>query len=471
MATVPRQAQIDHEGFEHLFADRRVSRAERRRNCYPVSGRLAVVGSQEVAEEPEDIAESAKQVMAAAGRNFLRMIHAHPVAEPPKEARRTEIEIVPADMDVALPAWKPAAAYVYRSYDPFHALNPGLVHATTEYIKAAMDQADILRPTRDPDLTYLSINRSAKGKKPTLLTTMVRATDAGIDDWVSHLPDAERLRPVANPWSDVPTIIYDKGEGLVEVPQTRALQALVGGAGDGRAVREREAWERFVVGRQIAQVELPDRTFTVTSLGTGTGEPAMDTAIAAIENFQDSTTDYKIRVNGYDVNANSLAIAQHIASQKSESLEFIPGIANILSAEGIEQVVGGTQAHVYEAIGFAEYVPSDNAPTEMEQAQRRTMERARCLSAQDFYRKIYEHMPEGSVLVTGNMRDDSPQASFVIDGLGWKGIIQRSTEDYLRILKEAGIPGQAVELFVPDREQSAAVYNLVVVTKLPENES
>ena len=161
-------------------------------------------------------------------------------------------------------------------------------------------------------------------------------------------------------------------------------------------------------------------------------------------------------------------MATHIASQKKSSgtLEFNPSIANLLTEEGIENAVAGTNAHIYEAIGFAEYMPSDVPATEMEQQQRERTRRIGYLSAEEFYGTIYKNMPHGSVLLTGNMRDDSPQASFVIDGLGWPGIIQRSTEDYLAILERAGIPAEAVELYIPDPQNSAAVYNLVAIKKL-----
>jgi hypothetical protein len=241
----------------------------------------------------------------------------------------------------------------------------------------------------------------------------------------------------------------------------------MGASGDGRAVREREAWERAMMLEAIHEMDLPDGALTITSLGTGTGEPAMDTALDVMNQIHGEGS-FTVTVNGVDLNAASLAVASHIAKEKQTSgaLEFIPTPANLLTAEGIALAVSGTQPQVIEAIGFAEYVPSDFASTEMEQQQRELMRRGGCLSAEEFYGAIYENMPQGSILLTGNMRDDSPQASFVIDGLGWKGIIQRSTEDYLSILERAGIPSEAVKLYMPDSTESAGVYNLVAIKKL-----
>ena len=441
-------------------------------NRQPASDRRAVgylaVGHElrtDPVMDPDSMVATTRSEMAWAKSDFLKAVREHPAVELIGAARLTTVDITPVEADAALPGWKPVQTYIYKSIDPFQSANPKLVAATTSFIQTAMVQAAMLKNTKDPELTYLSINRSGKGKKQTLLTELVRSTDPGIDDWITNLPDAERLRPVASPHKNTPTIIRTKDGKIVEIPLTDALQALVGTAGDGRAVREREAWERIMVRDVIANTKLPDNKLVITSLGTGTGEPAMDTAIDAMQTVH-GDAKYSIQVNGFDINPNSLAIAEHIAASKGDALHFVPGLANILSADGIKQVVAGTQANVYESIGFAEYVPSDDAPTEMERKQRETMKRAGCLSAQEFYGTIYEHMPKGSVLVTGNMRDDSPQASFVVEGLGWKGIIQRPTEDYLRILKGAEIPSEAVELYMPDPKDSAAVYNLVKITKL-----
>ncbi len=412
------------------------------------------------------VAQEAAQAITEVSRSFIDAVAQHPINEPAPHERRTQVVSRPVEGVDGQSSWTPGQCYSYSSQDPFQQTNPELVDAVNTLIDTTMVQIEALRYTQDPELTYLTANRSKGGKKQTLPTKIIASMDSGIGDWVVHLPDAERLRPVAKPWSDEGTIVVDDAGQIVEIPQTKALQALVGAGADGRAVREREAWERNTMAELLDTECLDNNELVITSLGTGTGEPAMDTAIDVMNAaYGDS---YKIVMNGFDVNPRSLAVAQHIANNKQldGQLTFNARMANLLSKEGIQEAVSGTSAHVYEAIGFAEYVPSDGAPTEIERAQRYFMQRAGCLSAQEFYGAIYENMPEGSVLLTGNMRDDSPQASFIVDGLGWKGIIQRSTKDYLRIMQEAGIPGEAVKLYMPDTDNSAAVYNLVAITKL-----
>lgn len=415
-----------------------------------------------------EIQTEAQQLTA----RFNEAIADEPEADTPVSARNMRLELAACDTAeyTTDTGWAPGQVFTYSSNDPFREANPGLAQAGSELIRGVVELTDAIREAdiQDPTLTYLDSQRAKGGKKPTIVTKELMAADPGIGDWIAHLPDAERLRPVAHPAKDGETVILVDGE-FQELPKTKALSALVGGSGDGRAVIEREAWEAMVGAESISEEAIQDGTLTITSLGTGTGEPAMDTGIAIMkERFGD---DFQITLNGFDVNPDSLEVAKHMAERKTQEtgnaaqVTFNGEIANILSTEGIQRAVGESGADLFEAIGFSEYVPSDHATNPQEQKQREFMERLGCLSAEDFYGTIYEHMPKGTTFLTGNMRDDSPEASFVIDGLGWKGIIQRSTPDYLKILERAGIPSEAVRFYVPDQEQSAGVYNLVAITK------
>lgn len=409
-------------------------------------------------------------------REFNEAIADEPEAEIPVSARDMKLELTPANKSdyTTDTGWAPGEVFTYKSNDPYREQNPGLAQAGTDLIEGVIELTQELRKVMDESeivdtsLAYVDSQRAKGGKKATIVTQELMNADPAIGDWIAHLPDAERLRPVAHPAMDGSTVILVDGE-FQEIPKTKALSALVGGSGDGRAVIERETWEAMVGGESISQEATKDGKLVITSLGTGTGEPAMDTGIAIMqERFGDN---FQVTLNGFDINPDSLEVARHMATRKTEEtgnaaqVSFEGAVTNILSEEGIQQAVGASGANLIEAIGFSEYVPSAFATRPEEQKQREFMERLGCLSAEEFYGKIYENMPEGSVFLTGNMRDDSPEAPFVVDGLGWKGIIQRSTEDYLKILERAGIPSEAVRFYVPDAEQSAGVYNLVAITK------
>lgn len=407
--------------------------------------------------------------IATARFNVAVAMH-EPVELAPHE-RDTEIFLTDVDSaEHRIEGWAPRVRQ-YASRDPWQEANPELAQATNDMIEATMAVTRRSAGSEDPSLAYLDGKRANGGRKATIATEALIAADETMGTWIKTLPRAENLRAVAQPWKSVKTILRDKNTGeFTEIESSNHLIALTGGSGDGRAVREREAWERQTVTDIISAEQLAGGELRLTSLGTGTGEPAMDSGIAIVRDLVGE--EGKVSITGYDVNPNSLAIAQKLAERKSaelgaaDAVEFTGAITNLLSAEGLAKAVSDSDAHVYEAIGFAEYVPSANAKDPVEQQMRAMMARGNLLSAEDFYKTIYDNMPQGSVLITGNMRRDSPQGDFVTDGLGWPGIIKRDTNEYLTILRDAGIPAEAVDLFVPDQEKSAAAYNLVAIRKI-----
>ncbi len=414
------------------------------------------------------VAEQMREITS----RFLTDVATTPRIEPRNVAdRQTTVSLTDKNAEDYRLAdgWRPGAVKSYDSYDPWQAYNPDLTAAANTLIESTIQVAEQIEVsgTRDPSLTYLDSRRANGGKRSTVITAHLNAMSEEVADWMMGLPAAERLRPVASPWSDTRTILRNKDGSFVEIPMDDVLNTITGGSNDGRAVREREAWQRKVVQELIDTDQLDDNRLNITSLGTGTGEPAMQTGLALVANTEKEGT---VVVNGFDINQNSLAIAGYIAEQKQADLPdgskliFNGAPTNLLSREGIAEAIETTRPDVIESIGFSEYVPSANAPTPEERKQRALMERIGGLSAEEWYAQIYESMPEGSVWLTGNMRSDSPQLSFVMNGIGWQGIIARSTEDYLKIIKDAGIPGEAVTLYVPG-EDSAGVYNLVAIRK------
>lgn len=438
---------------------------------------LALVPDVRVEVETVDTAEQLRQEvqerMSRATTTFMLDVSMHWRREPETaEDRATTVSFEETAAEAfALPGgWQPASVKKYNSNDPWQNYNPELADATNRLIEATMAASRLASASgsRDSTLTYFDSRRASGGKRATLITDALINMDAGIGSWVKGLPAAERLRVVAGPWSDNATVIRDKEGNFEELPLDYALNAVVGGANDGLAVREREAWEHVMVKELVDSTRLDNNTLHITSLGTGTGEPAMDTGLAFVAGSEQGGT---VVVNGFDINPNSLAIASYLVEQKQSALPsgkgnlvFNGAITNLLSEDGIAKALNSTQPKVVESIGFSEYVPSEYAPSAEEQQQRRLMERIGNMSAEQWYKTIYNNMPEGSVWLTGNMRTDSPQLEFVMQGLGWQGIIARGTEEYLAILQKAGIPGEAVNLFVPG-EDSSGVYNLVAIKK------
>lgn len=401
---------------------------------------------------------------------FMNVVEHTDIVDVPEAEREMEISFYREEPENYSTdnGWVPGSVTRFTSNHPFAKANPLLSEAADILVQEVIETTRGLGEHNDPRLTYLDVNRSKGGRKTTVVTEALMGADDGLGDWIKHLPDATRIRPVSIPYKDGTTIFVNENGDIEEKPNTPAMSALLGGSLDGRSVVEREAWERAV----LRKIDLPNidsnGTLKITSLGTGTGEPAIDTGLAILN---ESTTirDKKLIVRGFDIDSKSLQVAEHIANSKVNpgiSLEFDGKKANLLSRENLIDAVAGTQADVYEAIGLSEYIPSSKGTNDQEKKQRALMEHIGNMSAEEFFQTIYDNMPTGSVLLTGNMRKDSPQAEFVINGLGWKGIIQRSTEEYLGIFERAGIPNDAVNLYVPDPNNSGKVFNLVMIKKL-----
>lgn len=412
----------------------------------------------------------ATQAMHAAVKDFREQIENETFTNLDYDQRNTIPRFEPALLDTSdLPAnWVPSIRH-YSSEDPFQKNNPSLTIAAKGLIASTIGVAYDVAFTNDPTLTYEDLNRANGGKNATVITRALMSIDPATSRWITGLPRAEQLRPVAKPYIDGGAVTLDEDMGVFSTALgSKAFFAIVGGANDGWAVREREAVEKAIIADAFKDSAHKDSLY-VTSFGTGTGEPAMDTALQVMRNLGGA---FNVVVNGIDINPVSLAIAQELAKNKaadlsaSEELIFTGSSENILSIEGIKDALTKGKVDVLEAVGLAEYIPSDNATDPAEIVQREKMRRRGLISAEEFYRAIWEYMPKGAVFVSGNMRDDSPEARFVTDGLGWKGIIQRSTKDYLTILKNAGIPASAVTLYAPKANgASSGVYNMVSIQK------
>jgi len=403
--------------------------------------------------------------MRDATRRFVAAVTStDPVEPPPGPARETLLRVHPLhDAEVGRHECRPAVTRLYESSDPYHELNPCLVWATTDLIERTMAITRDLESSDDASLAYLDVRRARK--RPTVVTRTLAECDPGLGAWMKRLPAAECLQPAAHPWTDAGMLIWDgDAQRVREIAPTPALRALTGASNDGRAVRERAAWERMIVAAQVGERDLQGDTLRIVSLGTGTGEPALDAGLAAMRDGAE-----RVEVLGVDIDPDSLRIAEHLAHCKQAladpgALRFTACRANLLQEKHLARVVREGAAHLYEAIGFAEYVPSGNTTDPTERHMRERMARLGMLSAEGFYRTIYEHMPYGSTLLTGNMRDDSPHGRFVTSGIGWPSLILRSTERLVGVLGAAGIPGDAIRLYLPG-PGSAGVYNLVTVTK------
>jgi hypothetical protein len=365
-------------------------------------------------------------------------------------------------------AWQPAVKQ-YSYIDPFSEANPTHAFATTALIQGTQRVVSEVGASQDPQLAYLNLERAGGGRHDTVITKGLKSIDQASGLWIGGLPGAPFLRVVAKPYPDGAVINSDKHGNITVLPTSDALLSVVGGAKDGVAVRERAALQKSIIAHYMAGRD--GDTLSIVSFGSGTSEPVVD---IAIELMQSRKQDFTVNVAGVDVSIPSLNVAHAIANAKNAHLR--PGQEvrfngysdrDGLTKNGIERALRRGEVDVVEAIGLLEYFPSENATNPHERTLYKMMMAGGegRISAETFFKAVWDNMPEGSIFITGNMRDDSEQASFVTHGLGWPGIIQRSTADYMHLIKDSGIPADAVTVFLPKKGHSSGVNNIIAIQK------
>ncbi|NEA37538.1 hypothetical protein [Streptomyces sp. SID13031] len=418
-----------------------------------------------------ELASWASEQVGIAGDRFRGTVDACDINEPSADKRAITTRHLQIDPEpYRLPnGWIPQRVVAYGSTDPFIDNNPLVAAAASDFVAEILKTTNRLATTNEAVLTYLSSCRPRRGRRPTVVTKGLIDLDPGFGRWIQSLPDAEQLRVVAQPWSDTPTILHNKRDGgIVELPNSKFLRALTGGANDGWGVRERAAEEAEIIRSHLAENAAMFRRgpLRIASVGSGTGEPMMDAAAAALLQEFGTANSPMITVYGADLNPSSLAVAEHLASTRFTQLKFNSVRTNFLNKVDLRSFLSKARPHVVEMMGVAEYIPAEGARVETERRQRSLMRKVGLMSAEEFHATIYDSLTSGSIFVTGNMSTDSPEVDFVQHGLGWKGIIPRSTADYLRVLADAGIPGAAVELHVPNPGDSSGVYTMVSIKRL-----
>ncbi len=366
----------------------------------------------------------------------------------------------------------------YSTLDPWQEENPALVDAVgrltdgtiavTEMVEAEIkEKRDAGVDIHPKGLTYVNSRRNGKGKNLTVVTRELCTFDDGLEDWITHLPEAERLHPVAHP-DEGTFVLNEAGDGIDNIPSTLALQALAIGSKNGRAVRERTAVMHTMLPHLVDLGRLAGQeVIRLADMGSGTGDPGQRSAVSLLQHLGPEA--YAL-VNGYDLNPKSLKVAEFMCRRLAATLpdpsklRFVGHETNFLTKEGLD-AVAEENPDIWQSFGFTEYVPADETDDPVEQAQRKSMARMGLMSAEEFHAGVYERMKPGAVWLTGNIQPN-PEGKFVTHGLGWGNIIERSLRKYIGVFDRGGIPPKARTLFQPHARRSGAVYNLMAVTKL-----
>jgi SAM-dependent methyltransferase len=167
------------------------------------------------------------------------------------------------------------------------------------------------------------------------------------------------------------------------------------------------------------------------SIASGTGQPTFDAARL----FDSSKTFYLA-----DINTQALDFARELARVYGiEDQQLMTINADVTDAKKSELLFNEAQPHITDAMGLFEYL---DEPTAIK-----------------LLKNIRTHMPTDGVFVFTNMHADHPQLQVHKRGLGWPGVIPRTTGEVLSMVKKAGFLPEHTTVLLPD-DNVYAVYGL-----------
>lgn len=248
--------------------------------------------------------------------------------------------------------------------------------------------------------------------------------------WRRAIPGAEALLPLYEVGSHLPdgTPIDDHAADLFQF------------AADARGIRSRAAAMTWVVENHVAKYPQDNRVQWL-SLACGAAVPAFRT----VRDLQAEGRD--VQVTLIDQDAQALDLALHQAERHEiPRHSLVLHRQNVLHRSRLHQTLDPKRFHVAEGLGIFEYFVND--------VRKRT-------GAQSFLQVAYELVEPGGLLVVSNMLSTHPQLAFTLIAIQWPYIWPRSVPEIVQIVREAGIPDDEVQIFLPDD----GVYAVVAINK------
>jgi hypothetical protein len=337
--------------------------------------------------------------------------------EPPARQRKVDLSIT--DRNQVDGIWW----MNYESNDPFHQHNSTIVDATTrllDVLHASCQSAESLQP-----FLYSDPRRSCRGKRASPVTQAFASLDDFLRDWIWDLPNPQCLLVPASPWSDTASFSTVLG------------RALLGGSSHGRALREREQWQRLTA---RSALERGDQATTL-SLGVGSLRPILD-----------------VLPNG----SRSVVLGP---SDDREAVTVLPGSPFHLPT--IENAMCTYKPNLVDVVGLLEYMPSRYARCPSERRLLSAFQKLGRGTVEAVLTSLWKRLPPSAVILTSNMRSDTPHATFITEALGWEGLIQRTPCELARIMFASGIPSKSFELTTKPACEAGAEFTFVTITKQP----
>ncbi|MDY7103922.1 MAG: hypothetical protein S0880_22280 [Actinomycetota bacterium] len=235
--------------------------------------------------------------------------------------------------------------------------------------------------------------------------------------WREHVPSAKALWPLQHPGETLP---FDGGA----IPNADDWRALTHVA-DAVGIRSRAAVVAAILRARYATAD----TLSWLSLASGALVPIMKTAHALERVGVDCALEL------WDLDADALTMGLDLAERHGLASPLKTAQVNLLDPAEFGRA--RARFDVVETVGFFEYLPDE--PIE-----------GLFPSASQYLAGALAMVRPGGVLVLGNMLDTHPQLDFVMRCVQWPYIVPRSLEQFLDVIRAAGVADEQVTFHLPD---------------------
>ena len=158
------------------------------------------------------------------------------------------------------------------------------------------------------------------------------------------------------------------------------------------------------------------------SIASGTGQQTYDAAMLLphpptlyLTDIDDEAIKFAILIgDSYDIKKSHLHIDTLDATDKQAFLNYLKK----------------AQPHVIDMMGLMEYLDDENATS--------------------LIKTIIMNTPKGCEFIFTNMLPSHPELNLHKRGLGWPGVIVRTVDESMALLKKAGVASESIKVLLPD---------------------
>ena len=299
---------------------------------------------------------------------------------------------------------------------------------------------------RKPGTAYYDENGDEQDKQewgdPSLTKGFFNALGSeALADWRELVPTASALRYLSDPTMNTLT---DRAGEVHPIDDTAHKWMSL--STDAVGIRARGTVLSELVKAYVQDHDLGENVNWM-SVACGTALPTIQGALAA-------GIDHKTSLLLVDPDKNAMSSTVEIADELGFQGEIQQERMNVFKPEKVADlkerlIAEGKRPKLVDIMGILEYTGENLGVDSVE-----------------FLKMYYDILEPGGRLLLGQMREDRPRLDFTMGVVGWPYVQTRTINDLMGLLKEAGIPLDKAQVYLP----KDGVYTVCCVDKPHDSE-